>query len=76
MIIDLAREQFRDIPDNENVALSHFGFGGVVTAKQIRDAISEKPGNDHVQLWGDADDPRIRVCTKGELGKFFSGGSV
>ncbi len=71
MLIDLARGQLRDVPDDQNVALSHFGFGGTVSAKQIRDAISGRPGNDYVQLRGDVENPRIHVCTKGELGQFF-----
>jgi hypothetical protein len=71
MTIDLAREQLREVPDDENIAFSHFHFGGTVTAKQVRDAISGRPGNDHVKLWGDVENPSINVCTTRELGIFF-----
>jgi hypothetical protein len=73
MTVDMANERFRDLPDTQNIAHSHFGFAGTITAKQIRSAIATKPGNDHVLLIGYVDKPEIHVCAWAELGKFFCG---
>jgi hypothetical protein len=72
MIIALAHEQLDNLPTNQNVALSHFGWGGCVTVGQVLGAIAGRPGNDYVNLTGPVDQPEISVCTKSQLGRFFT----
>jgi hypothetical protein len=71
MIISLVREQLKGIPDDSNVALSIFGYSGIVTAGQVLQVIEGRPNDDYVQLSRSDDNPKIRACRLGELGKFF-----
>lgn len=73
MIIGAVRKALIGVHDDENVAPSIFGFGGIVTAKQVREAILGRPDNDHIQLRPTTCDPRIDVCRLDELPKPFVG---
>jgi hypothetical protein len=74
IMIDFVRRDLCGVPDDQNVAQSIFHCGGTVTAKQIRDAISGRPGTDHVVLGGnDPENPTIDVRRTDEFPKFYAG---
>ena len=70
MTIALAHEQLDHMPPEQNVALSHFGYGGCVTVSQLLAAIAGRPELDHINLRGPVDQPEILVCTRAELPRF------
>ena len=72
MTVALAHERFDHMPSAENIALSHFGRGGIVTVNEILAAIEGRPDEDHVNLVGPVDQPEISVCTRAELPRFFT----
>jgi hypothetical protein len=69
--IALAHERFDDLPPDQNIARSHFGYGGCVTVREILAAIAGRPADDHVNLRGPVEQPQIFVCKASELPKFF-----
>jgi len=71
MEIALAHERFDHLPPDQNIALSHFGYAGCVTVREILAAVAGRPDEDHVNLRGPVEDPEISICTKAELGKLF-----
>lgn len=73
MTIGFVREKLIGVPDKANLAFSLFGFAGIVTAKQVRDAISGRPDDDHIQLRPAGGNPKIVVCRADELPKFSAG---
>ena len=74
MTIAVAHERFDQLPADQNVARSDFGYGGCVTVREILVAIAGLPADDHVNLIGPVEEPRIFVCTASELPKFFGAG--
>jgi hypothetical protein len=75
VIIELAQRYLNERPDGENVAHSIFRFPGVVTAKQLREAITGRPNDDYVNLHQRGDgEIEIDIRRKDQLGKFFVAG--
>jgi hypothetical protein len=73
--IALAHKRFDQLPADQNVARSDFGYGGCVTVKEILVAIASLPADDHVNLIGPVEQPRIFVCKASELSKCLGMGS-
>ena len=73
MIIGFVGEKLIGVPDEANLALSLFGFAGIVTAKQVRDAISGRPDDDHIELRPAGGNPKIVVCRVDELRELSAG---
>jgi hypothetical protein len=72
--IALAHKRFDQLPADQNVAGSDFAYGGCVSVREILVAIAGLRADDHVNLIGPVEEPRIFVCKTSELPKLFGAG--